>query len=110
MIYMIFISLTILFFIGLILYQYLLEEEMEGFTDNDIQGINDKLAKLTDRVNTNNTILTQLNTYVNDIVKPNIDIFIEKIPQINAIIENSAEMDDAIEKGQQVANENDDDQ
>ena len=108
MIYMIFISLTILFFTGLILYQYLLEEE--GFTDNDIQGINDKLAKLTDRVDTNNTILTQLNTYINNTMKPNIDIFIEKLPQINAMIENSAEMDDAIEKGQKVADENDDDQ
>lgn len=100
---MIFISLLILFFIGLILYQYLLEEE--GFTDKDIQGINDKLAKLTNTVNTNNTILTTLNTYVNNTVKPNIDIFIEKLPQINAMIENSAEMDEAIEAGQKIADE-----
>ena len=98
---MIFIYLTILFFIGLILYQYLLEEE--GFTDKDIQGINDKLAKLTNTVNTNNTILTTLNAYVNNIVKPNIDIFIAKLPQINAMIDNSAEMDDAIEAGEKVA-------
>ena len=97
---MIFISLLILFFIGLILYQYLLEEE--GFTDKDIQGINDKLAKLTNTVNTNNTILTTLNTYVNNTLKPNMDIFIEKLPQINAIIENSAEMDAAIERGEAV--------
>jgi len=100
---MIFIYLIILFFVSLLIYQYLLEEE--GFTDKDIQGINDKIAKLTTTVNTNNTILTTLNTYVNTTVKPNIDIFIEKLPQINAIIDNSAEMDDAIEAGQNVADE-----
>jgi hypothetical protein len=104
---MIFISLLILCFIGLILYQYLLEE---GFTDKDIQGINDKLAKLTNTVNTNNTILTTLNTYVNNTVKPNIDIFIEKLPQINAMIENSAEMDEAIEAGQKIADENEEEE
>ena len=105
---MIFISLLILCFIGLILYQYLLEEE--GFTDKDIQGINDKLAKLTNTVNTNNTLLTTLNTYVNNTVKPNIDIFIEKLPQINAMIENSAEMDEAIEAGQKIADENEEEE
>ena len=99
---MIFISLLILFFVSLMIYQYLLEEE--GFTDKDIQGINDKLAKLTNTVNTNNTILTTLNTYVNNTVKPNIDILIEKMPQINAMIDNSAEMDAAIEAGEKVAN------
>jgi hypothetical protein len=97
---MIFIYLIILFFIGLLIYQFLLEEE--GFTDNDIKGINDKLAKLTSTVNANNTVLTTLNTYVNNTLKPNMDIFIEKLPQINAIIENSAEMDAAIERGEAV--------
>jgi uncharacterized protein YpmS len=100
---MIFISLIILFFVSLMIYQYLLEEE--GFTDKDIQGINDKLAKLTTTVNTNNSLLTTLNTYVNNTVKPNIDILIEKMPQINAMIDNSAEMDAAIEAGEKVANE-----
>jgi hypothetical protein len=100
---MIFISLIILFFVSLMIYQYLLEEE--GFTDNDIRGINDKLAKLTTTVNTNNSLLTTLNTYVNNTVRPNIDILIEKMPQINAMIDNSAEMDEAIEAGEKIANE-----
>lgn len=100
---MIFIYIIILFFIGLISYPYLLEEE--GFTDKDIQGINDKIAKLTTTVNTNNKILTTLNDYVNKTVKPNIDIFIEKLPQINAMIDNSAEMDAAIEAGEKFAEE-----
>jgi hypothetical protein len=104
---MIFISLIILFFVSLMIYQYLLEE---GFTDKDIQGINDKIAKLTTTVNTNNTILTTLNTYVNNTVRPNIDILIEKMPQIDAMIDNSAEMDAAIEAGQKIADENEEDE
>ena len=91
---MILIYLTILFFVGLIIYQYLLEEE--GFTDRDILIINDKIAKLTTTVNSNNS-------YIDNFVKPNISIFIEKLPQINAMIENSAEMDAAIEAGENVA-------
>lgn len=102
---MIFISLAILFFITLLIYQCFFEEE--GFTDKDIQSINDKLAKLTNTVNTNNGTLTTLYTYVNNTVKPNIDIFIEKLPQINAMIDNSSEMDDAIEAGQKVAGQDD---